>query len=252
MNRNEMVKTLLKEGFSDKTLVGFSDKQLSDLHVRLFSEQIMTVTKPSFKIGEKGGNLPPSDKGYQMSFDPLDKKPVAKALEEKKLKKEKDLDESLFGISIAAAMDRAEKKYGRKPTKREVEREFEKMFPQDKEEKKSEKETDKKETKEWLETIAENNFHSYTSKNEIMELIKTKLNEVEVGPNVKKGHNGVPEFMSYDAIANTEVKESSPTTKPAPTKPKVDPGTKPKTPWSPKPGEKSKPKALKEKKNADK
>jgi len=91
-----------------------------------------------------------------------------------------------------------------------------------------------------------------TSKGEIMELIQTKLNEVEVGPNVRKGHNGVPEFMSYDAISNTEVKEASPTTKPAPTKPKVDPGTKPRTPYSPKPGEKSKPKALKEKKDANK
>ena len=39
MKRNEMVKTLLNEGFSEKTLVGFSDKQLSDLHVRLFGEE---------------------------------------------------------------------------------------------------------------------------------------------------------------------------------------------------------------------
>ncbi len=85
-----------------------------------------------------------------------------------------------------------------------------------------------------------------------MELVKTKLNEIEVGPNVKKGHNGIPEFMSYDAISNTEVKEAAPTTKPAPTKPKVDPGTKPKTPYSPDPGKKSKPKALKEKENANK
>jgi hypothetical protein len=107
--------------------------------------------------------------------------------------------------------------------------------------KKDSKKTEKKEVKEWVNRLAENNFHSFTSKNEIMELIKTKINEVEVGPNVKKGHNGIPEFMSYEAI-----------TKPAPTKPKVDPGTKPRTPYSPKPGEKSKPKALKEKKDANK
>jgi hypothetical protein len=69
---------------------------------------------------------------------------------------------------------------------------------------------------------------------------------VEHGPKVKKGHNGVPEFMSYDSI----VAAAEPTTKPAPTK---EPGTKTppkkdprKTPFQPGPGPNPKPKALKE------
>jgi hypothetical protein len=203
MKRNEIVKSLLKEGFSEKTLVGFSDKQLSDLHVRLFGEEKGSVFVP------KG--TPPVDI-LKMTDQGLNVE-----LREKKLVgNQKKIDANKNG----------------------------KIDPEDFKllrSKKDSKKTEKKEVKEWVNRLAENNFHSFTSKNEIMELIKTKINEVEVGPNVKKGHNGIPEFMSYEAI-----------TKPAPTKPKVDPGTKPRTPYSPKPGEKSKPKALKEKKDANK
>ena len=96
--------------------------------------------------------------------------------------------------------------------------------------------------KNWVKSLVENKeFHSFTSKNEIMELIQTKLNEsdtmVQHGPKVKKGHNGIPEFMSYDAIVSAE-----PATKPT-TKPTTKPGTKPKTPYNPGPKPNPKPKA---------
>ena len=109
------------------------------------------------------------------------------------------------------------------------------------------------ETKNWVKNLVENEyFHNFTSKNEIMELIKIKLNESETlthefGPKVKKGHNGIPEFMTYDAI----VKSAEPAT--APSKPKTSPGTKPGTkpgtnpkpkhPYSPDPGPNPEPKA---------
>jgi hypothetical protein len=106
--------------------------------------------------------------------------------------------------------------------------------------------------KNWVKGLVENKeFHSFTSKNEIMELIQTKLNEsdtmVQHGPKVKKGHNGVPEFMSYDAIVSAEPKTAP--SKPAPT---TKPGTRPtptrredprKTPFQPGPGTNPKPKA---------
>jgi hypothetical protein len=78
-----------------------------------------------------------------------------------------------------------------------------------------------------------------------MELINSKLNESEkheFGANVKTGHNGLPEFMTYDSIVNSGPKI-------APSKPKVDPGTKPskpKTPFQPGPRVNPNPKALKE------
>ena len=210
MKRNEMVKTLLNEGFSEKTLVGFSDKQLSDLHVRLFGEEKGSVVVP------KGTN-------------PVDvKKMTDQGLNVELREKKKEVGEELKGNQKKLDKNKNGK----------IDAEDFKLLRK------------KKDVKEWVENLANENFHSFTSKNEIMELIKTKLNEVEVGPNVKKGHNGIPEFMSYDAIL--DVQDSSTITKPAPTKPKVDPGTKPATPWSPKPGERSKPKALKEKKNANK
>ena len=101
------------------------------------------------------------------------------------------------------------------------------------------------ETNNWVKGLVENEyFHNFTSKNEIMELIQSKLTESDVavqhGPNVKKGHNGVPEFMSYDSI----VKSSGPVTKPKPTtKPTTKPGTKPGNPYQPGPGDNPKPKA---------
>ena len=103
--------------------------------------------------------------------------------------------------------------------------------------------------KNWVNNLAENKlYHSFTSKNEIMELIQTKLNESatmkpQFGSKVKQGHNGIPEFMSYEAITS-----SGPAT--APTKPTTKPGTKPgekpkkDNPYSPKPGPNHKPKAL--------
>ena len=107
--------------------------------------------------------------------------------------------------------------------------------------------------KNWVKGLVENKeFHSFTSKNEIMELIQSKLNESETmthqfGPKVKTGHNGIPEFMSYDAIVSAEPKTAP--SKPAPS---TKPGTKPtptrredprKTPFQPGPGENPKPKA---------
>jgi type IV secretory pathway VirB10-like protein len=116
----------------------------------------------------------------------------------------------------------------------------------------SKKSKDKKEVKkpsevkEWVKSLAEENFHNFTSKNEIMELINIKLNESEIqhGPNVKKGHNNVPEFMSYEAI--TASGPAVAPTKPSPTtKPGTKPGKpKPQTPYQPGIGPKHKPKAL--------
>jgi len=115
------------------------------------------------------------------------------------------------------------------------------------------KKVDVKEIKNWVKGLVENKeFHSFTSKNEIMELIQSKLNESETmthqfGPKVKKGHNGIPEFMTYDAITSAEPKTAP--SKPAPS---TKPGTRPtptrredprKTPFQPGPGPNPKPKA---------
>jgi len=229
MKRFELVQKLINEGLSEKTLVNLSDKQLGDLSKRMLGEALTATMadikkSPTLQAAAKDPNTPIRVVGEEGDIDESKKKKKKETIYDKALK---DLGGE-EGVIKFFDKELKNKKKSAVVKKENVE------------------------VKNWLETIAEDNFHSMTSKGEIMELIQTKLNEVEVGPNVRKGHNGVPEFMSYDAISNTEVKEASPTTKPAPTKPKVDPGTKPRTPYSPKPGEKSKPKALKEKKDANK
>jgi hypothetical protein len=83
---------------------------------------------------------------------------------------------------------------------------------------KSECKCKKSNIKEWVSEVTNKKFHSFTSKNEIMEMIQFKLQEA--GPNVKVGHNGTPEFMTYEAApepskpgTDAPVREK-PTTKP--------------------------------------
>jgi glutamyl/glutaminyl-tRNA synthetase len=240
MKRNEIVKSLLKEGFSEKTLLNFSDKQLIELSKRIFFEEVGNVVMSKstanpqdiLKMTNQGLNVELKEKKLVGNQKKIDANKNGKIdSEDFKLLKSKKSGK----MEVKELVGNQKKIDANKNGK--IDSEDFKLLKSKKDSKKSEK----KEVKEWVNNLAENNFHSFTSKNEIMELIKTKINEVEVGPNVKKGHNGIPEFMSYESI-----------TKPAPTKPKVDPGTKPRTPYSPKPGEKSKPKALKEKKDANK
>jgi hypothetical protein len=239
MKRSELVENLIKEGMSEKTLVNFTDKQLNNLADRMLGEQVTTVPgKPSYKVGEDGGSLPPAAKGYKITKDPIDKSTIAQPVEsevKEELKgKQKNLDKNHNG-----KIDGQDFK---------ILRGQKKEISEDKECKncdctKSECKCKKEEVKEWVESLAENSFHSFTSKNEIMELINFKLNESEVhqyGENVKTGHNGLPEFMTYDAIVSDNPKI-------APSKPKVDPGTKPnkpKTPFQPGPKVNPNPKAL--------
>lgn len=107
------------------------------------------------------------------------------------------------------------------------------------------------EVESWVLNLAEEKFSTFTRKSEIMEIIGTKVKEtLSPMPSTKarKGHNGVPEFMSYDSIVSSQ---------PSPAQPDIDtptkPGTpekpsKPKTPYEPGPGTNPKPKAMGEEK----
>jgi hypothetical protein len=108
------------------------------------------------------------------------------------------------------------------------------------------------EVESWVLNLAEEKFSNFTKKSEIMEIISSKVKETSTpmpATKAKKGHNGVPEFMTYDAIVSTQ---------PAPAQPDIDtptkPGTpekpsKPKTPYEPGPGTNPKPKAMGEEKS---
>ena len=253
MKRDVIVSQLIKEGFSEKTLVRFSDKQLSDLHERIVIDADKLKTDQKLK---------------DLANDPNTEVEV----EEELKGKQKNIDKNHNGEIDAEdfAILNKEKKsevkegdYHDERSKKALDKSKE-DFPQLKNVKKCEecekveskckcKKENIKEVKNWVKDLVENKeFHSFTSKNEIMELIQTKLNEsdtmVQHGPKVKKGHNGVPEFMTYDAITDAE-----PKTAPSKPAPQTKPGTRPtptrredprKTPFKqPGPGTNPKPKA---------
>lgn len=238
MKRNEIVEKLMKEGFSEKTLVKFTDNQLTELSNRILSEQ---TSKGSVVM--KKATTPP------MEVKKMTDQGLNVELREKELVgNQKKIDANKNGKIDAEDFKMLLKKKKNTDKKCSDCGELEKDCKCDHSHL---DESSKKEVKNWVKNLVETNqFHSFTSKNEIMELIETKINEthmgVEHGSKVKKGHNGIPEFMSYDAI----VTAAEPATKPAPTK---DPGTKTppkkdprKTPFQPGPGPNPKPKALKE------
>lgn len=200
MKRNELVKSLMEEGFSEKTLVNFSDKQLITFASRILGEADIMISKKDPNATQKIEDA----KNKNQSIETY----------EEEIKGDESSDENS------------------KEKKDKVSKNI--------------KKGKKFEIKNWVKQVTNENFHSFTSKNEIMEMIQFKLKEQEVGSKVKKGHNGIPEFMSYDVISGTETIDAEPTTKPAPVKPKTNPGTKPRTPYQPGPGKNPKPKALKE------
>jgi hypothetical protein len=222
MKRSQIIDNLIKEGFTEKTLVRFSDKQLFDLHGRIIGEAVTKQVQV-----------------YSMK-DPNDAKEVNAMINDPK--KVADMKAKGHVEVTTEGTPKVKSSKDKKNPKKE-----------DKTKKINSKKEDKvNETKKWIKTLAENSFHSFTSKGEIMELIQTKVSDVEVGSKVKKGHNGIPEFMTYDSIVTAAEPKEKPQTRPTET-PTKDPGTKQppkkdprKTPFQPGPGPNPKPKALKE------
>jgi hypothetical protein len=194
MKRSELVKVLMNEGISEKTLVNFSDKQLFDLHERMVISADKLKSDPKLQA---------------IANDPNTEVEVKEDLKGNQKKLDKNHNGKIDGQDFKILQGQKKKKSVKSDKKN-------------------------KEVKEWVESLAENNYHSFTSKNEIMEMIQFKLQEA--GPNVNIGHNGIPEFMTHDGDVETK-----------PATPKVTPGTKPKphNPNQPGPFTKPKPKAEK-------
>jgi len=232
MKRNEIIQKLINEGFSSKTLVNFTDKQLNDLSSRMLSEQ---EAGSGAVIMKKGSN-------------PTDIKRVTDSgmnveLREKEEGGLNDVDK-LKSDEISKIWNHI--KGGEEPSRKEMKLDIFKYMKKhdctlDSLKDKCLKESQLEMT-EWVSNLAETNYHSFTSKNEIMELISMKLNESELhefGPGVTTGHNGIPEWFSSKSITGNN---------PAPViaPPKTKPGTTPKrkNPYQPGPGPNPRPDAL--------
>lgn len=137
MKRNNIVESLMKEGFTEKTLVKFSDKQLSDLYERIIGESDVMISKK----------------------DPEGQKKLIDAKKENKSIEFYEEKPSPSHVGNIRKLDTEKLK-----TKGELKS------------RKSKKE-EKNEIKEWVKRLANENFHTFTSKNEIMEIINVKLME---------------------------------------------------------------------------
>ena len=147
MKRNQIVGLLVKEGFSQSTLVVMSDKQLEMLSERILGEQAVSG-KGKVKMP---ANTPP-DKIKQVTDGGIDVE-----LTEKLVGKQKKLDKNHNGKIDG--------------------QDFKILKNKKKLDKKKLEDIDKKEIKEWVDSLVENDYHSLTTKDEIMELIKIKLHE---------------------------------------------------------------------------
>jgi hypothetical protein len=209
--RKEFVRKLLSEGFNRNTIIMMSDNELKTLCKTLFNESVMVKA-----------NAPTA------AVDIANAKKQGKTIETYEGKEDVC---PICGMKECTCKD---KKHGKKTKNVKGKKE-------------------NTEIKEWVLSLAESKFTKFTSKKDIMGIINEKVMETSkpMPRKAKIGHNGVPEFMTYDSIVG-----NNPSTAPSPNQPEVSPDAppkekpnKPKTPYQPGPGTNPKPKALSEKKN---
>ena len=71
MKINTKALELIEKGLSSKTVSKLDESQINTLHAKLLGEQVEEMpTKKSYKVGDEGGNLPPSPKGYNVKKTP--------------------------------------------------------------------------------------------------------------------------------------------------------------------------------------
>ena len=239
MKRKDIVAKLMKEGLSEKILAPMSDKQLNMLAKRLISEQIPSPTPnsagtPTIPLSSLKTNPEQAKKMANAGIKFI----AAEEIEASKLgseKKEKTDKETIIARSNAKIKQAIKDGKPYTDYTRAIKHVNNGELP---ESTKSIIGNKDKSLNEWVQNIVEKNYHPFTSKNEIMELIQSKLTEQHNGADVET----LPDFLTGDAIMDSQTAE--PTTKPI-TKPGTKPTTRPtpKTPFQPGPGPKHNPKA---------
>jgi hypothetical protein len=83
MKVNKKALELIDKGLSANTVKKLTESQIETLHSKLsISEQVVEVpSKKTYKVGPKGGSLPPNSKGYSVRQDPNTKEVMATAAE---------------------------------------------------------------------------------------------------------------------------------------------------------------------------
>jgi len=264
MNTNQKKLKLVKEGIKASTLNKMTDSQIDVLFSKL-QEQVTPVTEPAktaYKVGEKGGNLPATPKGYNVKKNPDG---TFMAMPNEQTEVDKD-DENKGEVSQDPVQVQ-----GPDGMDDDSDKELQEKF----ESKKQQKyffakcgDGKTKEQKKWCkmadEFAKDTNFAKLPEKKKetkenYQKMISGALNKIaqsklgEIKPTVTMGESEIekqimrlvekhitPKMKKEDLLSLIEGD-----TKTAPAKPKVKPGTKPKHPFQPDPEKKGAPKAKK-------
>ena len=259
MNRKLIIQKLLKEGFSEKTLVGFNDKQLITLSKTILKEGDVMISKKDPEFKQKVLTAKQAGKTIE-TYESKQKDVNEKWKGDVKVKKTGEhADKSVAELKKELnSLKEKSKKYqdeGKKVPKNIINQEAELKFAiRAKQGWKKKMNENVSEIEEWVLDLTESKYTHFTSKNDIMKIINEKMETFQPMPTTraKKGHNGVPEFMTYDAIVGNQPAPSTNPSQPdvlpdAPPKEKDKP--KRRTPYEPGPGTDPKPKAMGERKN---
>jgi hypothetical protein len=193
MTRIQIIKKLMSEGFSGKTLANFNDKQLLKLSNKILGEDFKVnaddlKNNPDFANKIKGIS---TEKGQEVTVVPEGKN---KETEHKK-GKPVGVKKNVTGKDVVKSKNLTDKK-AKGPL-------------------------NIKKLNDFVENVVDKKYHAIATKGEISELIKEKFGTFEKKNFMAK----IPEFIE-------EFEMGEPAVKPAPTKPDVDTPRRQK-PWHP-------------------
>jgi hypothetical protein len=114
---NRKILQLINHGFSGSLLSELNENQINALHSRL-SEQVTPLpAKPSYKVGEKGGVVPASEKGYSIKKNADNTVTATPMEEDTTLDVVKDPDASADGMGMFEDKELQEKFESKKQQK---------------------------------------------------------------------------------------------------------------------------------------
>lgn len=171
MKRAELIKKLMSEGFSEKTLVVFNDNQLEKFANKVLKEaQTVTTTKTVYN-----------------SKDPKDVIALNNALKDPKVDKShiEVKEDEVIPVSKLKATAKKKAKVGEK----------------------GKVALNLKKLNEFVENTVDSTYHSLVTKGDMVSLIKEKINESDIDLYEKRAPK-IPEFMSFDNIVSAGEKEA--------------------------------------------
>ena len=255
MNTNQKKLKLVKEGIKASTLNKMTDSQVDILFSKL-QEQVTPISEPAktaYKVGEKGGNLPATPKGYNVKKNPDGTFMAMPNEQDNTLDVVEDPDASADGMGMMEETEIDEKFESKKQQKY--------FFAKCGDGK-------TKEQKKWCKMADEftkkTNFAKLPekkteTKENYQEMVSGALNKIamsklgQIKPTVTMGESKIEKEIMRLVEKHITPKMSKKEfenllegdTKTAPAKPKVKPGTTPKHPFQPDPNKKGAPKAKK-------